>query len=118
MNADIHFFDNEHADRCESLIQRDNTAYKDQERNAMFYIIAGNEELYRLQDNIYDFAEHSIKPEVLETPFCSSTLALIRASFSLYNGDYFKADIAESFYSLDKENSQLLIEALKIRYLH
>jgi len=57
-------------------------------RNCLWYVI-GVSDITRLHINdIYDFAEHCIKPEVLNAEWMSSsTSALIRLAFDLYHGD-------------------------------
>lgn len=52
-------------DRFEELMAKDNTAKDDKERQALFYIIAGNEELYSKVQYIYDFDTHMIKHDLL-----------------------------------------------------
>jgi len=56
---------------------------------ALFYIISGNEDLYVKKNAIYDFFDNLIMPECLISDmvdFCSSSKALIRLGFNLYNG--------------------------------
>lgn len=52
-------------DRLNQLLERDGTHEKDVERKALFYIIAGNSDLYKKVEHIYDFRDHSIKTECL-----------------------------------------------------
>lgn len=47
------------------LLERDGTHRNDLERKALFFILSGNYDLYKKIDHIYDFKDHSIKPEVL-----------------------------------------------------
>lgn len=101
------------------LLQRDNTNFADKERRALFYIIAGNDELFKLVNHLYDFEEHCIKSDVLESKeilFTSATRELVRLGFNLYN-DYNPADVSGCLSVLDEENLNLAIEAIRIRFL-
>lgn len=103
--------------RFNQLLQRDNTLKSDVERESLFYIIAGNDDLYRKVDYIYDFENRCIKPECLESEevdFCSSTRKLIKLAFNLYNG--YPADVLDTFRNLDDNNFELALNALKIRF--
>lgn len=103
-------------DRLNQLLKRDNTHKEDIERKALFYIIAGNDDLYSKVNYIYDFQDHSINTECLESEevdFCSSSRKLIKLAFNLYNG--YPADVLDTFYILDEGNFNLALNALKIR---
>lgn len=55
----------EHESRFKELLDRDNTYPSDNERKALFWILAGNDDLFKKVDSIYDFKDHSIRPECL-----------------------------------------------------
>ena len=100
-----------------ALLTKDNTAETDVERKALFLIFS-TDDLFRKVTHLYDFKEHSIKPEALENgevDLSSSSRKLVMAAFNLYNGHY-KADICDTFAGLDDENFNLLIQAIKIRF--
>ena len=101
-------------ERVEQLIEKDKMHRKDTERESLFFLIAGNDELWKLQDQIYDFEDHSIKPEVLESGICTSSKTLIRVGFNLYNS-YPTESILDCFYALDDDNFELVIQAIRIR---
>lgn len=101
-------------ERVDELMEKDKANPKDLERKSLFFIIAGNEELWNLQDEIYDFEEHSIKTELLESGICSSSKTLIKIGFNLYNS-YPTDSILDSLYYLDKHNFELVITAIRIR---
>lgn len=104
-------------DRLNQLLERDNTHKEDVERKALFYILAGNDDLYNKIDYIYDFEEHGITPKCLESEevdFCSSSRKLIKLAFNLYNS--FPADVIDTFYLLDEKNFNLALNALKLRF--
>ena len=104
-------------DNYRKLLNKDKTAESDVERRALFRIFS-TDELFRKVTHLYDFKEHSIKPEALENgevDLSSSSRKLVMAAFNLYNGHY-KADICDTFAGLDDENFNLLIQAIKIRF--
>ena len=100
-----------------ALLTKDNTAETDVERKALFRILS-TDDLFRKVTHLYDFKEHSIKPESLESgevDLSSSSRKLVLAAFNLYNGQY-KADLCDTFAGLDDENFDLIIQAIKIRF--
>lgn len=104
-------------DRFNQLLERDRTHEKDVERKALFYIIAGNSDLYSKVNFIYDFEDKSINPECLESgevDFCSSSRKLVKLAFNLYNS--YPADVIDTFYVLDDSNFELALNAIKIRF--
>lgn len=104
-------------DRFKQLIKRDNTNLSDVERKSLFYIIAGNDDLYSKIDFIYDFTDRRIKPDCLDNEdvdFCSSSRKLINLAFNLFNG--YPADVLNTFSVLDEDNFTLAINAMKIRF--
>jgi hypothetical protein len=101
-------------DRLNQLLERDNTNKDDNERKVMFYIIAGNDDLYSKVNFIYNFKKHSINLDCFEeVDFCSSSCKLIKLAFNLYNS--YPADVLDTFYLLDEDNFNLALNALKIR---
>ena len=101
----------------DALVKRDQTHLEDIEWTALFWILAGNFDLFGKSKSIYDFKDHSIIPEVLESDkvdFCSSSRALIQLAFNLFNS--FPADVMGTFRNLDDENYELALEAIKIRF--
>ena len=99
------------------LLIKDKTSDADVERKALFLIFS-NDDLFRKVTHLYDFKEHSIKPESLENgevDLSSSSRKLVLAAFNLYNGHY-KADLCDTFAGLDDENFDLMIQAIKIRF--
>ncbi len=118
-----------HRKRFFELLNDDKTHNNDWERYALFYIISGNSELYSCRNSIYDFNKSEIivsydeqtekvYSSFLQSGVCVSSKALVRAGFNLYNS--FKDDLdslSDLFYSLDEENTRLLIEAISLRFL-
>ena len=104
-------------DNYRKLLNKDKTAESDVERRALFRIFS-TDEVFRKVTHLYDFKEHSIKPESLENgevDLSSSSRKLVMAAFNLYNG-YYKADLCNTFAGLDDENFDLMIQAIKIRF--
>lgn len=103
-------------DRFNHLLERDGTHHGDSERRSLFYILAGNDDLYSKVDFIYDFEDNSINPDCLESEevdFCSSSRKLIKLAFNLYNS--YPADVIDTFYLLDNNNLNLALNAIKLR---
>jgi hypothetical protein len=103
--------------RFKRTLERANMHESDLERRALFYVLCGNDDLYSKIQHIYDFEDNSIKPDCLESEdvdFSGGSAKLIRLAFNLYNG--FPADISDTFYSLDEANSELAINAIKLRF--
>ena len=104
-------------DNYTKLLIKDKTAETDVERKALFLIFS-NDDLFGKVTHLYDFKEHSIKPESLENGevnLSSSSRKLVLAAFNLYNGHY-EADIFDTFAGLDDKNFNLVIQAIKIRF--
>lgn len=102
--------------RMKQLLERSDAYPGDLEREALFFILAGNEDLYSKINSIYDFNENIIKVAVLDgnVDFPSSSRNLIKLAFNLYNG--FEASVVEVFEGLDEDNKRLAVEAIKIRF--
>lgn len=105
-------------ERYDILVDKDKTDPKDRERKALFYILSGNIELFQKSNHIYDFADRSIKLDCIDSDnvdFSSGIKKLILLAFNLYNG-YNHADVLDIFKSLDHDNFDLAINAIKIRF--
>ena len=106
-----------HTDNYTELLIKDKTAENDVERKSLFLIFS-TDDLFGKVTHLYDFKEHSIKPQSLkngEVDLSSSSRKLVMAAFNLYNGHY-KADLCDTFAGLDDENFDLMIQAIKIRF--
>ena len=104
-------------DNYTELLIKDRTSETDVERKALLLIFS-TDDLFRKVTHLYDFKEHSIKPESLENgevDLRSSSRKLVMAAFNLYNGHY-EADIFDTFAGLDDKNFNLVIQAIKIRF--
>ncbi|MCH4891202.1 hypothetical protein EZV73_26725 [Acidaminobacter sp. JC074] len=103
--------------RYKELVERDNMRKSDVERKALFHIIAGNAELYKHVDDIYNFDDHTIKLNVFKKAWMTSgSRGLLKLAFNLYNGSQ-KNSTYESFVYLDKASTFLALEAITIRFV-
>lgn len=116
----MQFLNNQHKKRFIKLIKADGIHHNDVERKSLFYIIAGNDDLYQKRNHIYDFNNNWINIECLDSKcidFSTSSKALIRLGFNLYNGytDEYTSPL-ELLYSLDAENYYLAVSGCDIRF--
>jgi len=116
----MQFLNKEHAVNFNELIQKDNTHPRDTERYSLFYIIAGNEDLFRKIKFLYDFESNGIKANCLDdgnVDLSSSAKALVRLAFNLFNSyeDKYTTPI-DIFYSLDDKNYSLAMNSIDIRF--
>lgn len=114
-----HFTSSLHEERFITMMAEDGTNPGDAERASLFYLIAGNDDLYRKRRFIYDPCEHVIRI-CFENPrvdFSSGTRSLIRLGFNLYNGwsdDYTAPSCLLG--NLDDHNLLLAQKAMMIRF--
>lgn len=116
----MRFISEDHAQNFQNMILKDQIHPKDLERFALFYIIGGNEDLFSKRHNLYDFKEHSIKPECLTdgaVDLCSSSKALVRLAFNLYNGyeDEYTSP-RDLLGNLDSKNHLVALHAMDLRF--
>lgn len=102
------------SERIDELMKKDETHPKDVERKSLFMIISGNEELWNLRNQIYNFEYRCIEPEILESGICSSSKTLIKIGFNLFN-NYPTESILDCFSGLDENNFELVMQAIRIR---
>ncbi len=114
------FLSNSHKNNYLHLTQTAGIHEHDIERITLFYIISGNEELYKKKQFIYDFHENFIRLEFLysaDVDFSSSAKNLIHMGFNLYNG-YMDERMNPLWIliSLDSVNFMLLMNAIYLRF--
>lgn len=113
------FIDNSHKGRYLNLIKSAGIYEYDRERQSLMYIISGNNDLYLKKDSIYDFYENVILSDCVissKVDFCSSSRALIRLAFNLFNGytdDY--TNPLTLLCGLDSRNLLLAYQAILMR---
>ncbi len=108
-----------HKERFINMTSEDDMSLHDLERASLFYIIAGNDDLYTKRKFIYDCTEHAIRHclEDSNVDFSSSMRSLIRLGFNLYNGwsDTYTTPLY-LLSRLDKHNLLLAENAMMIRF--
>ncbi|MFT9495046.1 DUF6075 family protein [Anaerosolibacter sp.] len=116
----MYFLNQDHAFNFHNMILKDQSHISDRERFALFYIIGGNEDLFQKRSHLYDFKNHEINPDVLtngEVDLCSSSKALVRLAYNLYNG--FEDNLTtpyDLFRSLDTANFLVAKGAIELRF--
>lgn len=122
----LEFLSDEHKKNFWTITNEDkNFSNNDIERTALFFIIAGSDELFLHRHDLYDFRERGIKinvnedgPEIQAEPWhTSGTKALIRLAYNLYNGfDDGNCTPTKLLSSLDIENFSLALRAIQMRF--
>jgi len=113
-----HFVSPAHRERFLYMAAEDRMSPGDSERASLFYLLAGNDDLYQKRRFIYDAAEHCIRI-CFENPsvdLSSGAGALVRLGFNLYNGwsDRYTTPLS-ILGSLDSNNLKLAGNAIMIR---
>lgn len=116
----MYFLNEDHAYNFQNMILKDKTHSNDRERFALFYVIGGSEDLFLKIRHIYNFKNHEINPYVLtsgEVDLCSSSKALVRLAYNLYNGfdDNFSTPY-DLFRILDTRNFLIAKGAIELRF--
>jgi len=114
-----HFVSSSHKERFINMMIEDDMSPHDSERASLFYIITGNDDLYRRRSFIYNTCEHSIRAclDDADVDFSAGMGSLIRLGFNLYNGwsDRYTTPIS-LLSSLDSPNLLLAGNAIMIRF--
>lgn len=116
----MNFLNNTHKNNYINLIRQSDIYEDDLERKTLFYIIAGNDDLFKKKNYIYDFSENCIDLNSLITDkvdFCFSSKSLIRLGFNLYNG--YNDEYTTPLYllgSLDSGNYTIANNAINLRF--
>jgi len=114
------FFINDiHRERYLQIVTEDGMYPGDVERACLFYIISGNNDLYKKRRFIYNTREHHIESclDNRKVDFSSGMRALIRLGFNLYNrwSDEYMTPM-DLFGVLDERNMILAENAMSIRF--
>ena len=116
----MQFLNEDHALNFQKMVMQDQTNFGDTERVSLFYIMSASNDLYEKRNHIYDFNDHSIKPEVLTestVDLCSGHSALIRLGFNLYNGYEDKTtNPRDIFKNLDQTNHFVAMQAMQLSF--
>ncbi|ADL52064.1 DUF6075 family protein [Clostridium cellulovorans] len=114
------FLNNGHLEKFKTLLNEDNTHPRDCERQSLFYIISGNEDLFQKRKHLYNFKDNCVKLNCLtdgSVDLSSSAGALVRLGFNLYNNYEDKhTNPLDIFYNLDSDNYNLAMESINIRF--
>lgn len=116
-----YFLNSKHKDDFIDMVIKDDMSHFDLERTCLFYILAGNKDLYKKRRHIYNYDNHSICDCFDEEPvdFSSGIGSLVKLAFNLYNGWSDKDTTPLALLgSLDKDNLNLATHALHIRFNH
>jgi hypothetical protein len=62
----------------------------------------------------FNFNEHSIKPEILDSGICTSSKTIIKIAFNLFN-NYPTDTLLNCFDGLDDYNFRLVMNAILLR---
>ena len=120
----MEFINNKHEKRFEELIQKANIGSSDIERYSLFYLIAGNEDLYNQVDKIYDFEEKQLQDRNgdeegnLYFPYVDlygGSKRILNLAIQLYN-DTNNQKVSDTFSGLDMNNFLLCINAVTYRF--
>jgi len=115
----MNFINNTQKDRLKQLFHEDRTHHSDKERQALFYIIAGNDDLWMKRYVIYNIKEQRIITKCFESvDFSSGIKVLVSLGFNLYN-NFHTEDTDTRFIdligTLDQDNFILAINAIMVR---
>lgn len=124
----MEFINAKHKERFEEIMRRGDISPNDKERSIGMYVISGNEYLYKQIEDLYDFQERWFKVDLVEDEngntkikfesdyLSSSEKAMMTFVFDVYSGRN-NIGINELFSSLDIQNRQLILNAMKYRYI-
>ena len=113
------FCDEEHERRFYTMLDQDRTRDGDREREAMFYILSGNKELYSHVHEIYSCQAHRLRPNPLNKLeyMCDSSKDLLRLALHLYNCSiHHEMAPCDFLGSLDSRNLRLALDGMFLRF--
>jgi len=113
------FIDEMHETRYYTLVNMDHTADGDREREAMFYILSGNKELFNHVHYIYSCQAHRLRPNPLHKLgyMCRSSKNLLRLSLHLYNSNIQRElSPCDILNNLDSDNLTLALNGMLLRF--
>lgn len=103
---------NLHYERYAMLLTRA-AVYDDAYRESLFWIFA-SDTLFHMINQLYDFDENMIK-DIDDLSLSTGEYALIKLAHNLYNYRN-EADITEVFAPIDSANSEVAIQAIRLRF--
>lgn len=113
----IIFLDEQHKERFSTLLVEADVNVSDTERAALFYIVAGSNELFNNRHSIYDFHKNMLKDRKLISKLSSSAKQLVKLGINLYNSYAQKSiNVCDMFSILDSKNRTLALNAICVRF--
>lgn len=109
----MEFINEQHEQTFKNFMARAGVRPGDQERKALFYILAGDPELVQKIESLYDFKDGGITDARVD--LSSGHAALVRVAYNLYNPNQ-PANLCESFARMDRAARALALAAIKIRF--
>ncbi len=116
----MEFLNEKHKKRYMEALGKSGISEYDRERQALFYILTGNVELYKYLDNIYDFKRNKINRTVVEELgyLSSGVLKLMHLGLHLFNdANPLYGSLVTTLCGLDGNNRKLAMNAMEIRAL-
>lgn len=112
----LEFLDATHQERFAKLIEEAKTSPGDLDRIAMFYIIAGNSDLFSKARALYNFSKNEIYAEDWNerADFSGGARRLVTLAFNLFNG--YTCNPYDTFDGLDYRNRELAHRAIRVRF--
>ena len=120
----MEFLSREHEDNFNLLIKKADVSLGSVEYKSLFYIIAGNLDLFKQAGEIYSFNEGMLQerkenaegelyfPNVLTS---NSSQKLLNLAVQLFNNTK-DQNVLDTFSGLDTNNFKLALNAIKIRF--
>ena len=111
----MNFLSENHEIRFNELLSR--SQRKDNEHQALFYILPAFEDTYKAADSVYSFTDECIRPTCTKRIEldCDSHIELIKLGFNLYN-PVNKCNLCEILNFCGKVERIVVAEAIRIRY--
>lgn len=120
----MEFLNSQHEENFNNLTKKADVRNGDLERKSMFYIIAGNDDLFKQAGEIYNFRDDELqeRKETLEGDLyfpnvltSNSSQKLLNLAIQLFNNTK-DQNVLDTFSGLDTNNFELALNAIKIRF--
>lgn len=120
----MEFLNSQHEENFNNLTKKADVRNGDLERKSMFYIIAGNDDLFKQVGEIYNFRDDELqeRKETLEGDLyfpnvltSNSSQKLLNLAVQLFNNTK-DQNVLDTFSGLDTNNFELALNAIKIRF--
>ncbi|GMQ62473.1 hypothetical protein AN2V17_17050 [Vallitalea sp. AN17-2] len=107
------------------LVERDGTELLDTKRKSLFYIVAGNDDLFNKLYQIYDFDKRVMRKECVNNNqlYDETSIKLLKLVYVLIKEDDDSLinplinPLFNLFHGLDDFNFELALSDIKIRYM-